>query len=402
VVTLYDALVIGGGPIGSHVACKLAEAGYKVIVLEKKEKLGEPVCCTGIISQNCFDTFNIDSDLVIKKANSAKVFSPTGRIIHLYRKENQACVIDRGGFNIYMAGRAKTAGAEYVFNRTVVDIEQGTDRIIAKTSENSKTWEYQARVVIIAAGFGSSFVKNLGLGEYRDRVIGAQVEVENTSINEIEVYLGNDIAPGFFAWLVPTSPQKALVGLLSRYNAEEYLIKLLSKLEVQGKIINKGNKIKCRGITLKPPSRTYEKRLILVGDAAGQVKPTTGGGIYFGLLGAEIAISSLIPALEKNNFSVKRLSGYQKEWKKKIGNELKNCYWARGIYERLNDEQIDKIFDITIENGIHKALLEAEDLSFDWYSKAILRFIRQKAIANPLRAMRIPLKFIADRDIHAK
>ncbi|MCJ7769462.1 MAG: NAD(P)/FAD-dependent oxidoreductase, partial [Dehalococcoidales bacterium] len=237
-----------------------------------------------------------------------------------------------------------------------------------------------------------------GLGEYGDIVVGAQVEVGNTSIDEIEVYMGNEVAPGFFAWLVPTSPQRTLVGLLSRNSPKEYLKKLLSSLKADGKIDYNGGKIDCRGITIKPPARTYGRRLIVVGDAAGQVKPTTGGGIYFGLLSAEIAARNLRTALEKNDFSAKRLSGYQREWKKELGQELRICYWARKLYERMSDEQIDRIFDITIASGIDKALLDAEDLSFDWHGRAILRLARQKALAKPLKAMRIPLKFIIDRE----
>jgi geranylgeranyl reductase family protein len=398
VAILYDVFIIGGGPVGSHIARRLADAGCGVIVLEKKKRLGEPICCTGIISQNCFDTFSIDDSLILRKANSAKIFSPTGRLIHLYRHENQACVIDRSVFNLSMAERAKAAGAEYLFNNTVEDIELGSDQIVVKTSSNGKALKHKARVAVIATGFGSMLVQRLGLGEYSDIVVGAQIEVGITSINEIEVYMGNKIAPGFFAWLVPTSSQKALVGLLSRHNPKEYLRKLLSSLESKGKIVNDGGRIDCRGITVKPPARTYGQRLIVVGDAAGQVKPTTGGGIYFGLLSAEIAASKLITALKKNDLSAKRLSSYQREWKKKLGRELRICYWARGLYERLSDEQIDRIFDITIEDGIHKALLNMEDLSFDWNSKAILKFASQRALAKPLKVMRIPFKFIIDRE----
>jgi len=398
VAILHDVIVIGGGPVGSYIARKLAEVGYDVLVLEKRERVGEPVCCTGIISQHCFDTFNIDSNLILRKANSARIFSPTGKLIRLWRQENQACVIDRAAFNVSMAERAGAAGAGYLFNNTAEDVELETDRIVVKTSGNSDKLEYEARVAIIATGFGSKLISKVGLGEYGDIVVGAQVEVGNTSVDEIEVYTGNEVAPGFFAWLVPTSPQRALVGLLSRNSPKEYLKKLLSSLKADGKIDYDGGKIDCRGITIKPPARTYGRRLIVVGDAAGQVKPTTGGGIYFGLLSAEIAACNLRTALEKNDFSAKRLSGYQREWKKELGQELRICYWARKLYERLSDEQIDRIIDITIASGIDKALLEAEDLSFDWHGRAILRLARQKALAKPLKAMRIPLKFIIDRE----
>jgi geranylgeranyl reductase family protein len=394
---LHDAIVIGGGPVGSYVARKMAETGRDVVVLEKRESAGEQVCCTGIISRKCLDDFNIDSNLVLKKANSARIFSPSGKSIHLYRHKNQACVIDRAAFDSSMIEKAKIAGAGYVFDSTAEDIKQQADRIVVEASDSNNKSEYEARVVVIAAGFGSKLIGRAGLGEYSDIALGAQVEVGNPSVDEIEVYTGGDVTNGFFAWLVPTFPQKALVGLLSRHNPREYLKKLLISLQKEGKIHYDGAKINIRGITIKPPQRTYGQRLIVVGDAAGQIKPTTGGGIYFGLLSAEIAAGNLITVLEKNDLSAKRLSRYQREWKKELGQELKISYWARKIYERLSDEQIDKIFDITIDKGIDKSLLEDEDLSFDWHGRAILRLARQRALAKPLKVMKIPLTFLTGR-----
>lgn len=394
VVILHDVIVVGGGPIGSYVARKMAEIGYDVLVLEKRERVGGRVCCTGIISQNCLDTFQIDSKLVLRKANSAKIYSPSGKLIRLWRKENQACIIDRALLDSYMAEKARSAGAEYIFKSTVEDIKQETKRVLIKTGSNGNGSEYEARVVVIATGFGSKLIHRLGLRESGDVAAGAQVEVENTHIDELEVYMGKEVAPGFFAWLVPTSSKKALVGLISRSSPKEYLKKLLSSLKAEGKIDYDGRKIDCRGITIKPPSRTYGRRLIVVGDAAGQVKPTTGGGIYFGLLSAEIAAHNLKTALEKNDLSAKNLSAYQQEWKKELWQELKVCYWARKLYERLSDKQIDRIFDITITHGIDKDLLEADDLSFDWHGKAILRLTRQRVIAKSIKAIKIPLGFV--------
>jgi digeranylgeranylglycerophospholipid reductase len=389
---LHDAIVIGGGPVGSHTAYKLAEMGYDALVLEQKEGLGERICCAGIISQECFSSFSIDSNIVLRQANSAKIFSPSGKLIRLWRQENQSCIVDRAAFNLSMANRAEVAGAEYCLESTVKDIQVKKDRVVVEAVQDGNKLNTEARVVVIATGFGSRLVDRLGLGKPGDFVIGAQAEVEARDIDEVEIYLGQEIAPGFFAWLVPTSTPRALVGLLSRRNPREYLEKLLSFLKASGKIDYNDEGIGCRGITIKPLKRTYGRRLMVVGDAAGQVKPTTGGGIYFGLLSSEIAAHNLNRALEKDDLSARSLAGYQREWKKKLGKELSICYWARRFYENLNDRQVDRIFDIIKDNGIDEALLKANELSFDWHGGAILKVAGQEALTKALATMKIPFQ----------
>ena len=103
----YDVVVIGAGPAGSYAAYKLAEMGYGVAVVEQKERLGKQVCCTGIISQRCINDFDIDEDVVLRRANSATLVSPSGRLLRLWRQETQAGVIDRAVFDVAMAKRAQ-------------------------------------------------------------------------------------------------------------------------------------------------------------------------------------------------------------------------------------------------------------------------------------------------------
>jgi flavin-dependent dehydrogenase len=172
---------------------------------------------------------------------------------------------------------------------------------------------------------------------------------------------------------VPTAPKRALVGLFSRRKPGEYLRTLLDTLFQQGKIASPQSEITYRGIPLKPLPKTYLERVIVVGDAAGQVKPTTGGGVYYGLLCAEAAADTLHRALATDTFSEKLFSGYQKAWQEMIGWELQIGYFARRLYERLSDRQIDQLFQLTTLNGIHESLLQSPDISFDWHGKAIMK-----------------------------
>lgn len=379
--------------MGSYAAYKLAGIGHEVVVLEEHRQLGEQVCCTGIISQKCATSFAIDENVILRQVNSARLFSPSGRLIRLWREEPQAYIVDRAAFDIAMANRAQAKGAEYLLNSPVRNLQVGADRVRVEVARQGERLDLEARVVVIATGFGSVLVKKLELGRVGDFVVGAQATVEAIGIDEVEVYTGREIAPGFFAWLVPISPPRALVGLLSRHSPGLYLRRLLSSLQAQGKIASDEAKLSYGGIPLRPLARTYGERLLVVGDAAGQGKPTTGGGIYYGLQCADIAANTLHQALRNDNLSAKTLANYELEWRKKLGRELEIGYYARKLYERLSDKQIDSIFNIIKSNDIDQALLQAKDLSFDWQGKVIMRLIRHKVISKVLEAMKPPFSF---------
>jgi len=388
---LYDVAVVGGGPVGSYVAGKLSGMGHSVLVVERKQRVGEQVCCTGIIGQECVSSFDI-KDVILRQINSARVFSPSGNLLRLYREETQACILDRAAFDIAMASQAQTNGAEYVLDSAARDIKFEKDGVRVEASHHEEGINFDARAVVIAGGFGSGMSEKLGLGKVSDFVIGAQAEVETAGVDEVEVYLGREVAPGFFAWLVPTSPRKARVGLLSRNSPGLYLRKLMTSLLAEGKIVSSDSEISYGGIPLTPLPKTYRERLVVIGDAAGQVKPTTGGGIYYGLLCANIAADTLRRALEDDDLSAKRLASYEQGWKRRLGQELKVGYWARKLFERLSDKQLDRIFDIVKANGIDKALLSAEDLSFDWHGRAVLRLLGHTVVSKAINMVKIPFR----------
>ena len=388
---MHDVIIVGGGPSGSHTARRLAENGYQVLVLERRQRVGEKHCCTGIVGQECVNTFKIESKVILRKLNSATLFSPSGNSLHLCREEPQACVLDRPAFDTLLAERAQRAGAEYRFNYRVTDIAFESEQADVTASHYNKEIKISARAVVIASGFSSALNQRVGLGAPKDYVAGVQVEIATPGLEETEVYFG-EMAPGFFGWLVPTVPGMGRVGLMTRRKPGLYLKKWLQQLAAQGKIAAADVRPSYGGIPLKPPARTYGERVIAVGDAAGQVKPTTGGGIYFGLLGAEIAAGVLCRALADGDLSAKRLAAYERAWRKKLGGELKTGYRARKLFERLNYRQIDRLFRIIKAGGIDKALLRAEDVSFDWHSRTISRLIKYQVVAKVLEIARLPFK----------
>ena len=385
---MHDVIIVGSGPMGSYAAYRLAGMGHDVLVLERKPGIRGKVCCTGIIGQECVRAFAL-RDVILREVNSARLFSPSGNQIRLWREEPQASVVDRTALDITLSKMAQGKGAQYLLDATVSRIVIEPDRVRVTESRHGSV---SARAVIIASGFGPRLEEPLGLGRIDDFVSGVQVEVETAGLDEVEVYLGNQVAPGFFAWLVPTTKQQARVGLLSRHRPALFLRKLLASLAAQGKIAHAEVEISHGVIPLKPLPRTSGERLLVVGDAAGQVKPTSGGGIYYGLLCTDIAVETLHPALDDDDLSARRLASYEQRWRRKLARELKIGYWARKLFERLSDKQIERIFDIITTQGIADALLKADDLSFDWHSQAIFRLLGHQLIAKSIDLMKIPFR----------
>lgn len=387
---MHDVIVVGGGPIGSHIAYKLSWAGYDVAVLEKKSNLGEPVCCTGIISQECFNTFNLTEFIILRSLSSARLFSPGGHLLQVRRPETQAYVIDRAGLDLFMARQAQNAGARYYFDCPVENIEFNKNSVTIVVSLNSEKKFFTSKCVVDAGGFDVRQSYGFRSAPIADFAMGVQTDVETSGVDEVEVYLGRKYAPGFFAWLVPTFQDKALVGLMARRNAVIHLEALLEELLARGKIKSINKRASLRPVPLKPLSKTNRRRIITVGSAAGQVKPLTGGGIYYGLVCADIAVQTLKRALTYDDFSARSLSGYTKEWHLKLGREIRTSYMVRKLFEHLTDRQMDKIFEVVEDNGIVESYLKMEEVSFDRHAEIAKKLLREKALSGIWQVIRKP------------
>ena len=374
---MFDIIVVGGGPVGSEVAFKTASAGYSVAVLEQRENFDSMVCCTGIVSLDCINSFAIDRSLIRRELSGAKIFSPSGNFLRFVRKEPVAFVIDRAAFDGFMAERAKKAGAIYLSGYYAESVALDTDNVEVAVKNSNGSHVIDARAAVVATGAISPPVREFPEYYASDFVSGAQAEVEAPGLDEVEVYCGGKFAPGFFAWLVPTAGGKALAGLLARKSAGNYMKKFVAYLYKGGRINTDKVDIKFRGIALKTPEKTFGERIIVVGGAAGQVKPTTGGGIYFGLLAADMAANTLGQAIQTGDLSAGSLSSYESQWKDRFLTELNQEHHARVLYEHLNDIELNTLFRLAETLGVEKYLSSLEDFSFDWHSGTISKLVKK-------------------------
>jgi len=373
---------VGAGPAGNNAALSLASKGYGVTVIDSREKIGDKLC-TGLVGEECFRRYPIDPALVYREINSASVIAPSSEAVRFETPQTVARVVDRVAYVSSFADRAREAGAEYLLGHRVARLEQHKDRVSVVTDDDV----IDARSLVLAAGFGSQLNRQLGLGEPSDYVVGVQALVKTDGIEEVEVYLGRDVAPGFFAWLVPTKPGYALAGLLVRKNAPERFARFIADRQAEGKIAGPVDKPVCWGIPLRPLRKTYSDRVLVVGDAAGQVKPTTGRGIFYSLLASEIASGALDQALKEDKLSASRLGTYQKEWKSLLSNELEVGYSARRVFEYLGDNHISSLINQASVNGFVAELADSPDVSFDWHSSMIGKIMGHPTLGVVLRLL---------------
>jgi len=372
---LHDIIIVGAGPAGSRLAQRLSHLGYSVVVVEKNLRSGDNICCTGILSQECLNAFALDSGLVLRQASSASFLSPSGECLRLCRQSPVAAIVDRPRLNASLAQQAEASGAQYHFGARASDILPQADAVEVRVEGQPGEAFFKAKAAVIATGFGSTLPARLGLGEIKQFLLGAQAEVEINGVDEVEIYFDQKLAPGGFAWLVPTTSGKGLAGLLTRGQADSCLEDLLNVLSAQGKIASSEVVPSYGVVPLKTLPKTGADRVLVVGEVAGQVKPTTGGGIYYGLLCADIAAEVLHRAFEAGDFSAKTLSSYDRKWRARLSRELSIDYWARRLLVNLSNNHIDRLFHLADKKGVPELIATGSSFSFDWHSRLLLQMV---------------------------
>ncbi|MFB0518080.1 MAG: geranylgeranyl reductase family protein [Acidobacteriota bacterium] len=373
---MLDAIIIGSGPAGSHSAYLLAKMGYHILLIEGRKTPKQSINCSGIIGLEAFREFDLWEVPILNRINKFKFISPSGRSFIYQSDSDLALAVDRSVFDSYLTRRAISAGASFLDESWVRKILTDENEVKVCIQSKGRSLELRAKAGVIAAGYGSSLVEMVGLKSHPRYVEAVQAEVYCSGLDYTEVYLGNKVAPGSFAWLIPLGNERGLVGLTTEKNSFQHLQFLLHKLKAK-KNISKVTNLQHSAIPLGLIPKAFTRRILVVGEAAGQVKTTTNGGIYYGMIGAEIASQVLKKAFQQNRFDEETLYQYDQLWRAKLGSEIRLGLTLRDIYSRLSDSRIDMLFNLVSMDGLLPLI--KKNLNFDWHKGLILSLI-----SNPL------------------
>jgi len=366
----FDVVIAGGSIAGLLCAREITSEGFSVLVIEEDYEIGTPEHCGGLVSIAGLEELGV---IPFRKTYEhmiefAKITSPNGNSFTINSKKQKVVEISRRELDKQIAFQAQKNGAMIKVRTSFQEI---TDRGIRTNEE-----KIDCKIFVDARGISSLIQKN------RNGVLSsAQYEIYADWIKKgkVEVIFDQEKHPGFFAWVIPSNEGKGKVGVAGKgINVAETLEKILEQ---------KGNYSTIRKIFAPiwvngPIEDFVEGKTVIIGDAAGQAKPTTAGGIFTSGMGGVYAGQAISKFLKTNNRS--DLNEYQKKWTDRFGNEFEKQVFARKILERIDNKTINKIFE-SITPEIIKDISEKDD--FDFHTSSIIKLLGIKGSIKTAQAL---------------
>lgn len=365
-----DVLVVGAGPIGGYFSKRMAELGINVLILEEHLEVGKPFQCAGLVNPSAMEKVGL-YDTVLSEIDGAIMHSPFGTTIEIGKPNNiRTYAVCRKKFDQAIVQEAINEGSDLWLNSKPLDTEYVDDSIIVKVSKNNEIVDVKAKLLVGADGAHSWVRRHHRMGYPKEFMIGYQIEVTGfkTKNRMLEMFTGEDIAPGFFAWAIPNGDTYR-IGMWSRSedldgrSCEDLLNNLMKKSRWADKFEN------CKevgrfcgpipaGVVLKP----VEERILLIGDAAGLAKPTTGGGIGPGINQVDLIVDDLHNAIKNNILTKKKLLKITKGYSK-AKRDFERIRSLRDFFvSSRSDEELEEIFKIFSKPEVIKLINEKGDI----------------------------------------
>ncbi len=328
-------VIVGAGPAGSYLAYLLAKQGKDVTIIEEHNKIGNPVQCTGIVTGSIEKFVKLQNKAVANRCGKVIIVSKNNRIA----VNTDEIVLWRDKFDEHIASMAADQGVKLLSNHQFLGFS-GKNSMRIRDKKNDKLKEISSDIIIGADGSSSAVAKASGMAN-KNFYIGMQAKVKlKTDINAFETHFGSNF-PNFFGWVVPESEGTVRLGLATFKNTKDYFYKFLKK-RAGKKILSWQSGI----IPLHNPKQTIQKNNIyLIGDAAAQVKATTGGGIIPSLKAAHTLCDCII-----NN------KNYNEEFRKQSGKELLLHLRIRNTLNKFSDKDYDYLLKLMSQEKVKEIL----------------------------------------------
>lgn len=345
--------IIGAGPAGCYTAYLLAKAGAEVSVYEEHPIIGEPLHCAGIVTNSIKKIIDIPESIIINKISKARIYAPNNTFIE-FNLKNQNLILDRIKFDQWLGHIAQDTGAHFFFKHTFVDYKN--KEVILKYKETLK--KIKTDYVVGADGPCSAVAKSIG--EFKNRKfwqgIQARVKLINQNIVEFYPHIGT------FAWIIPEDKSIVRIGLLAKKDTYAIFKKFLEEKAPRSKLISKqAGLVPYYNSSIK----TQKRRVYLVGDAATQVKATSGGGIIQGLIASQCVAKALVQHQD-----------YEQLWRKKLALDLWIHLKIRKILDKFSAKDYNYLVNLINQKKIKKILQEFDR---DYPAK----FMLQMAVNEP-------------------
>jgi geranylgeranyl reductase family protein len=388
----YDVAVVGAGPAGSVAAREIAAAGLRVVMLEEHPQVGTPVHCSGLVTPRTLEAAGVDEGLVVNRIHGAIIHTPQGREIALRDGRVHALVIDRAQLDRTLAERAQEAGATLVTETRAEGVQREEGRMRVAILRNGRRSTLDVSLVIGADGSRSVVGRSLGGGAPSEAILaaGGEIVAQTLAPDMVEVFVRPDLAPGWFAWTIPIDGKVARIGIGSsdwRRNPR----RLLHDLVGQYKHLRGATFLRLQGgvIPVTPSRRVVGQGVMLVGDAAGQVKPTSGGGIYTSIVCARLCAQVAVQAIQSGDPQNGTLGQYETLWMRHIGVDLLRGEALRRLLLQVSPDEIERFLGLFALKEVQAIAYQEGDIDFP--ARMFHHLFRPGPVLHGLRALPLRL-----------
>lgn len=363
----YDVIVAGAGPAGGMAALSAAQLGLRVALVEEHGEVGTPAHCSGKIQVHAFREFGLPRHLITNTLQAGAFYAPDGSVARVRRSTPDSHVVDRTQLDRWLVDEAQRCGAELVLNTRLRGAERVDGLMRVAGTRRGRSYGATAPVVIDAEGARPVLPASLGLRLSRSYVLGLQYQLKGVHLEDEacpEIYLGRRYAPGFFAWLMPIGEGRARAGLcvdphLATHAPATYLERLLREHPVasrrfRGAAVERKLAGPIPVLGSRRPS--VVDRMLIAGDAAGHVKATSGGGIYFSLIAGRLAAQAAHRFLGGDSAA---LRGYEVQWRRRFGRELRATTFARVTLNHMTDAELNALITAVGQDERFRRTVEA-------------------------------------------